>query len=170
MSELRNFEAPPGFDMDRLGFPAPMIEFPFETTRMIINLIASGTLRRCPDVRIIVAHGGGTLPFLTHRIARNIVRFGKITPAFTPEEVMAALKSFYFDLTAVSHPFAIDALLTLAPPERLLYGSDHPFMLPTLIPPAIDFVYSYPKIDNATRKALSNGNALKLFPRLASQQ
>ena len=158
--------APPGFDMDRLGFPAPCVEFPFETTRMIMNMIASGTIRRCPDVRIIAAHGGGTLPFLAHRIARNIVRFGKASPAFTLEEVMGAFRSFYFDLTAVSHPFAIDALLTLAPPERLLYGSDHPFMLSTLIPPAIEFVFSYPKIDEATRKALSNGNALKLFPRL----
>jgi predicted TIM-barrel fold metal-dependent hydrolase len=31
---------------------------------MIMNMIASGTLRRYPRARIIVAHGGGTLPFL----------------------------------------------------------------------------------------------------------
>ena len=134
-----------------------------------LNLIASGTLRRYPRVRIIVAHGGGTLPFLANRIGRNLVRFGKVSPAFTPEEVMTAFRSLYYDLTAVSHPHAIDALLTLAPPERLLYGSDHPFMLSSLIPPAIEFVYSYPKIDGATRQALSSSNALKLFPRLAAR-
>ena len=161
--------APPGFNIERLGFPAPAIEFPFETTRMIMNLIASGTLRRYPRVRIIVAHGGGTLPFLANRIGRNLLRFGKVSPAFTPEEVMTAFRSLYYDLTAVSHPHAIDALLTLAPPERLLYGSDHPFMLSSLIPPAIEFVYSYPKIDGATRKALSSSNALELFPRLAAR-
>jgi 6-methylsalicylate decarboxylase len=161
--------APPGFNIQRLGFPAPAIEFPFETTRMIMNMIASGTLRRCPRVRIIVAHGGGTLPFLANRIGRNLLRFGKVSPAFTPEEVMTAFRSLYYDLTAVSHPHAIDALLTLALPERLLYGSDHPFMLSSLIPPAIEFVYSYPKVDEATRKALSSGNALKLFPRLAAR-
>ena len=82
---------------------------------------------------------------------------------------MTAFRSLYYDLTAVSHPHAIDALLTLAPPERLLYGSDHPFMLSSLIPPAIEFVYSYPKIDGATREALSSRNALKLFPRLAAR-
>jgi predicted TIM-barrel fold metal-dependent hydrolase len=162
--------APPGFDINGLGFPAPCVEFPFDTTRMIMNLIASGTLRRCPNVRIIVAHGGGTLPFLAHRIGRNIVRFAKATPAFTADEVMAAFKSFYFDLTAVSHQHAIDALLTLVPPDHLLYGSDHPFMLSNLIPPAIDFVNAYPKIDEVMRNGLSNGNALKLFPRLAAQQ
>jgi len=160
--------APPGFDMNRLGFPAPCVEFPFDTTRMIMNMIASGTVRRCPNVRLIVAHGGGTLPFLAHRIGRNIVRFGKANPPFTPEEVMAAFKWFYYDVTAVSHQHAIDSLLTLVPIDRLLYGSDHPFMLPTLIPPAIDFIKSLPRLDASARQAVANGNALKLFPRLAA--
>jgi 6-methylsalicylate decarboxylase len=31
-----------------------MIEFPFDTTRAVTNLIFSGTLERCPDIRIIV--------------------------------------------------------------------------------------------------------------------
>lgn len=160
--------APPAFDIDRLGFPAPTMEFPFDTTRMIMNLVASGTLRRCPRVRIIVAHGGGTLPVLAPRMSRSLVRFGKAKPGFTPEEVEAAFKSLYFDVTAVSHKNAIDALLTLAPADRLLYGSDHPFMLSHLIPPAIDFILSYPAIDEAKRQALSYGNARKLFPRLAA--
>lgn len=160
--------APPGFDIERLSFPAPTMEFPFETTRMIMNLVASGTLRRSPNVRIIVAHGGGTLPFLAPRMSRSLVRFGKVSPAFMPAEVEAAFKSFYFDVTAVSHKNAIDALLTLAPADRLLYGSDHPFMLSHLIPPAIDFILSYPAIDDERRQALSFGNAQKLFPRLAA--
>ncbi|MGZ5867828.1 MAG: amidohydrolase family protein [Xanthobacteraceae bacterium] len=160
--------APPGFDINQLGFPAPAIEFPFETTRMIMNMIASGTTRRCPNVRVIVAHGGGTLPFLAPRISRNLVRFGKTSSAFTPDEVQKAYRSFYFDLTGVSHANAIDALLTLAPADRLLYGSDHPFMLVNLIPPAIEFVLSSPKIDEPTRRALSFDNARRLFPRLAA--
>ena len=160
--------APPGFDINRLEFPAPAIEFPFETTRMIMNMIGSGTLRRCPRVRMIVAHGGGTLPFLAPRISRNLVRFGKVSPAFTPDEVLAAFRSLYYDVTGVSHRNAIDALLTLAPPDHLLYGSDHPFMLSTLIPPAIDFVMSYPSINETNRQALAFGNALGLFPRIAA--
>jgi predicted TIM-barrel fold metal-dependent hydrolase len=160
--------APPGFDISRLDFPAPAIEFPFETTRMIMNMIGSGTLRRCPRVRMIVAHGGGTLPFLAPRISRNLVRFGKISPTFTPDDVLAAFRSLYYDVTGVSHRHAVDALLTLAPRDHLLYGSDHPFMLPALIPPAIDFIMSYPAIDEADRQALAFGNARRLFPRIAA--
>jgi predicted TIM-barrel fold metal-dependent hydrolase len=160
--------APPGFDMARLSLPAPTVEFPFDTTRMILNMIASGTVRRCPDVRMIVAHGGGTLPFLANRVARHVVRFAKVSPPLTPEEVQAALRWFWFDVTAVSHLNAFDALLALAPREKLLYGSDHPFMLANLIPPAIEFVNIYPQLDEGSRQALRRGNAEKLFPRLAA--
>jgi predicted TIM-barrel fold metal-dependent hydrolase len=157
--------APPGFDMTRFGFPAPTIEYPFDTTRMILNLVSSGTLRRFPDVRMIVSHGGGTLPFLAPRMARHLARFARV-PA-KPEEIISDFKSLYFDVTAVSHPHAIDALLTIAPKDRLLYGSDHPFMLPSVVPQGIEFLEKSSKFDEATRRAVSHENARRLFPRLA---
>ncbi|HWV53723.1 amidohydrolase family protein [Pseudorhodoplanes sp.] len=157
--------APPDFDMTRFGFPAPTIEYPFDTTRMILNLVSSGTLRRFPDVRMIVSHGGGTLPFLVPRMMRHMVRFAR-SPV-TPDEIMADFRSLYFDMTAVSHPHAIDALLTLAPKDHLLYGSDHPFMVPTAIPQGIEFLATSPKFDEVTRRAVSYENARALFPQLA---
>ena len=157
--------APPGFDMARLEFPAPTIEYPFDTTRMILNLVSSGTLRRFPNVRMIVSHGGGTLPFLVPRIARHMVRFARVP--VTADEVMADFRSCYFDITAVSHPHAIDALLSIAPKDRLLYGSDHPFMLPSAIPQGVEFLAKSPKFDEATRRAVSYQNAQRLFPNLA---
>ena len=51
-----------------LGYPRPMIEFTFDSTRAVVNLIFSGTTARCPKVRFIVPHAGGTLPFLARRI------------------------------------------------------------------------------------------------------
>ncbi len=130
--------APPGFDMARFGYPAATIEYPFDTTRMITNLVSSGTMRRFPDFKMIVSHGGGTLPFLVPRIARHTARFARVP--VTPDADHADFKSFYFDVTAVSHPHAIDALLAIAPKDRLLYGSDHPFMLPSAITAGVDFL------------------------------
>jgi hypothetical protein len=37
----------------------------------------------------------GALPFLANRIGRNLLRFGKVSPAFTPEEVMTAFRSLF---------------------------------------------------------------------------
>src|SRR2546428_11484543 len=43
------------------------IEWGTDTTRAITNLLFSGTAARCPDVRMIFSHGGGTMPYLVER-------------------------------------------------------------------------------------------------------
>jgi predicted TIM-barrel fold metal-dependent hydrolase len=59
-------EAP---ERKQLRAPPFVVEYVFDTTRAIVNLIFAGTLKRCPDIRLIVAHGGGTVPFLAQRIS-----------------------------------------------------------------------------------------------------
>src|SRR6266540_3485190 len=44
--------------------PVWLYEYPFDTTRAIVNLVYSGTLERSPSVRLQVAHLGGAAPFL----------------------------------------------------------------------------------------------------------
>lgn len=158
--------APPGFDMERFGFPAATLEYPFDTTRMIKNLVSTGTMRRYPDFKMIVSHGGGTLPFLVPRIARHTTRFARVP--VTPDEIMADFRNFYFDVTAVSHPHAIEALLAIAPKDRLLYGSDHPFMLPSAISAGVDFLAKTSHYDEPMRRAVGYENAQRLFPSLVS--
>ncbi len=52
------------------GFAPPLIEFPHSTTRAVVSLLNSGTFVRCPNIRFIFAHAGGTIPFLAKRITR----------------------------------------------------------------------------------------------------
>jgi 6-methylsalicylate decarboxylase len=158
--------APPGFDITRFGYPAATLEYPFDTTRMITNLVSSGTMRRFPDLRMIVSHGGGTLPFLVPRIARHTTRFARVP--VTQDQIIADFKTFYFDVTAVSHPHAIDALLAIANKDRLLYGSDHPFMLQGAITDGVNFLATTQKYNDDLRRAVGYENAQRLFPRLAT--
>ncbi len=51
-----------------------LYEFIFETTRALANLIYSGTLERYPNIRLQVAHLGGTAPFVAHRLASLAAR------------------------------------------------------------------------------------------------
>src|SRR2546423_14517819 len=47
-----------------------IMEYGTDTTRAMLSVLFSGTAVRCPDVRYIWSHGGGTAPFLAGRIGR----------------------------------------------------------------------------------------------------
>ncbi|WP_263296071.1 amidohydrolase family protein [Pseudomonas sp. A-R-19] len=51
-----------------MGYPAPMIEFMFETSRAVTNMILKGTLDKFPNIRLIIPHAGATMPLLIDRI------------------------------------------------------------------------------------------------------
>ncbi len=160
---------PPGFDQTLLGYPAPTIDFPFDSTRMALSLIGSGTLRRCPEVKIIVPHGGGTIPYLAIRMARSVQRFSGIEPPMSVADALAAFGSFYYDLTAATHPTAMDGLLRITGVDHLLFGADFPFMPASFIGPAKAAIAAHPAFDAAALGAIAHGNAARLFPRLAAR-
>jgi hypothetical protein len=50
------------------NLPQPIVDYPIGTTRMAVKLVLSKTLATHVNVKIILSHGGGTLPFLSERI------------------------------------------------------------------------------------------------------
>jgi hypothetical protein len=46
------------------GLNASVIEFMFDTTRMITNMVATGAKKRFSQIKIISTHRGGTIPIL----------------------------------------------------------------------------------------------------------
>jgi predicted TIM-barrel fold metal-dependent hydrolase len=111
--------------MHAIGVPAATLEFPFDTTKAVTNLLFSGTFARCRNVRFIFSHAGGTVPFLAERIARLEAR-----PEFrasVPNGVMFELKRLFFDTALSANQLAFSALLKLVAPEQVLFGSDYPF-------------------------------------------
>ncbi|HTP78511.1 MAG TPA: amidohydrolase family protein [Rhizomicrobium sp.] len=110
-----------------LDLPAPMIEFPFDTTRTAASLLYSGALARHPGIRFILPHGGGTLPFLAPRMAAvgSIPVLG--ARAIPPQQAMQAFARFYYDTALSVTPQQMTALRALAPVSQIVYGSDFPF-------------------------------------------
>ena len=145
------------------GFPLPFMEFFFDTTRAVINMMVKGTFKRFPDVKVVVPHAGACLPILADRLygASQIVEFGKDNI-----DVYATLRRLYYDVAGVCLPLQFAALLKLANKDHLLYGSDYPYT------PEVGCVYlanAFDKTDlitDAQRRAIYRDNALKLFPRL----
>ena len=125
--------SPPCWQQIALGFPRPMIEFPFDSTRAVTNLLLSGTLRRCPDLRIIVPHAGGTLPFLARRIAGVVSRMNLGGAAEPRVDFIGALRRLFYDTAGASGDNSLSSLLTIVDSSQVLFGSDYPFMPETVI-------------------------------------
>lgn len=106
------------------GRPRPMLEFLFDTTRAVVNLVLSGTIARHPGLEIIVPHAGAALPVIADRVAA----FSMILPDLDPAtDVLADLARLHYDVAGFPLPRQLDALLALATADHLHYGSDYPF-------------------------------------------
>jgi predicted TIM-barrel fold metal-dependent hydrolase len=106
---------------------APVLEFMFETTRSITDLVLSGVLQRYPDLRIIVPHAGAALPVLASRVDMLAPFLAKTGNGADVASLRAALNTLHFDLAGVPVEEQLAALLAVADPSRLHYGSDFPF-------------------------------------------
>ena len=152
--------SPACWECTSLGYPRPMIEFPFDTTRAVTNLLLSGTLARHPDIRWIVPHAGGTLPFLAPRIAGISVLLGADDPA----AVVAQLRRLHYDLAGSASAPVVAALLNFVDRSQVLYGSDWPFTPEPIVGAALGWVTGH---ESPITQAELNDTAQRLFPRLA---
>lgn len=113
--------SPAGWEHTALGRPRPMLEFMFDSTRTIVDLVLAGVLDRYPNLRIIVPHSGATLPILSDRIAQ----FQQLLdPDGSTMQWRDAMRHLWFDMAGTPFPTDVPVLASIAGTERLLYGSD----------------------------------------------
>jgi predicted TIM-barrel fold metal-dependent hydrolase len=146
-----------------LGAPPFVVEYVFDTTRAIVNLIFTGTLKRCPDIRLIVAHGGGAVPFLAQRI--SMLEGHRRAKAVT--DVIPTLRALYYEIASTTAGYALRSLQELADPTHILWGSDLPFVYGERLQEEVDHWEEYEGFDAAGRLGVEQLNALRLFPRFA---
>jgi len=104
--------------------PVPTLEFPFDTTRAVVNMLHEGVFQRYQDIRFIFVHAGGTIPFLAERINRLAV-----LPKFranVPEGVRPVLKRLYFDVALSANPLCMSTATQVVDSRKLFFGSDFP--------------------------------------------
>ncbi len=49
------------------GLPSPLLDYPFDTTRTAIHMVANGVMSRRKRIKVILSHGGGFLPYAAYR-------------------------------------------------------------------------------------------------------
>ena len=103
--------------------PIPVIEFFFESTRVMTNLILNRTLRKFPNIKFVIPHAGACMPLITERV-QGVVDLPE-TP-YPDVDVLGDLKRLYFDVTGVAEDKRLKALLEIADESHIVYGSDNP--------------------------------------------
>jgi 6-methylsalicylate decarboxylase len=136
-------------------------DFLLDTTRAAYLLVRNGIRTRYPNIRFILSHAGGFVPYASHRMAIAITADTGRSWA----DVLDDFSSFYFDTALSSSAAALPTLLAFAKPGHITFGSDWPFA-----PIAAGKLFAagletYPAIDASIRNAIDRANALALFPR-----
>jgi aminocarboxymuconate-semialdehyde decarboxylase len=119
---MLGLQSHPGFER---YFLLNTVGNPMETHLAAARLMLGGVFDRHPDLTVHLPHGGGGLPFQLARLdgtyrKRDYVRESASKP---PSEY---LSNFLFD-TVLYSPDPVNYLLDTLGPDRVVFGSDHPF-------------------------------------------
>jgi aminocarboxymuconate-semialdehyde decarboxylase len=128
---------------------------PTETTITAAHLVMQGVMDAHPNLKVVLAHGGGAITTLRGRLhhAQTFKSPGR--------NVIAAIGRFYYD-TVVFDPGVLRALVDFAGADRVLLGSDYPFDMGDERPAEVVRALELPAHEEA---AILGGNALHLIGR-----
>jgi predicted TIM-barrel fold metal-dependent hydrolase len=121
----------PALPLNRIGLNSASLflplGFPYDTSLNALRLIQSGLFDETPDLKLIVAHVGGVIPYLWGRIET----YNAPSP-FLPEtrslphSIDHYLSNLYVD-TVCYHIEALECCYKVMGARHMLYGTDHPF-------------------------------------------
>lgn len=161
--------SPPHYQAVSLGRPRPMLEFIFDSTRTVSDLVFNGRLVRYPNIPWIFTHGGGTLPLLAERMElfRSVFAAGR-QEGESGDSIPAQIARLWYDIAGTPFPYQVPALVAAFGSERLLYGSDFCWTSAAATTAQVNSVDGAAQPDDDTWRALTTRNARRLFPRLSS--
>ena len=122
--------------LSRTGHVLPLaLGFPLETTIAITRAFLAGVFDRYPSLQILLAHSGGTLPFLAGRIQscvaheREFTANGGEKPGPVRDIWDVLKKNIYLDAVIYGEP-GLKAAVDASSHDRVMFGTDHPFFPP----------------------------------------
>jgi aminocarboxymuconate-semialdehyde decarboxylase len=105
----------------------PIVGFPFDTTLAIARLCYAGHLKRLPNIRWLVAHAGGAVPYLMERMDSGWRDFAECRVNID-EPPSTYFRRLYYDTVTFS-PHNLRMLRDLVGADHMAMGSDYPHLL-----------------------------------------
>ena len=106
----------------------PLNGFLFDTTLAASKLVFSGVVKRYPNIRWILGHLGGTIPYLAERLDRGFRAFKECRAHIDEPPTSYLKRHFWYDTVNFSSA-AIDLATTFAGEDHILPGSDYPHQI-----------------------------------------
>jgi aminocarboxymuconate-semialdehyde decarboxylase len=132
---------------------------PFDTALMAAHLMFGGALDELPKLNVILAHGGGHLPYQIGRLAHGY-EVRKEARANTANSPASLLRRFYFD--ALTHDAdALRFLVEKAGADRVTIGTDAPYDMGEENP--VTMISSLRGLTAKQRERILGLNALQLL-------
>ncbi len=152
---------PPMTPLD--GMPAPLTDFPADTTRTALHMTINGVMRRYTRMKMILSHAGGFLPYACERYAELLPG---LNAELSAEVIRDDLRRFYFDTALSCGSISLTALLAFARPGHVLYGSDYPYAPASVGASFTAQLDAFDGFQGELRAQVNRDSALILFPRL----
>ena len=107
------------------GTVAAIYEYPTDTTRAVLNMIANRIMRRFPNIRWIVPHCGSFLPYMLQRfsgVSAILASMGMMETV----DAKAEFEKLSFNIAGDPEPVALEMLRMVAADDHIVFGSGFP--------------------------------------------
>ena len=137
------------------------LNFLLEETMAVYGLINSNVFKDFPNLKIVVSHGGGAVPYHVGRFHASHLRQGK---SFYEE-----MRNIYYDTVLYSEE-ALRLLIKTVGADRCLFGAECPGVGSAVEPKTgktlddiAPFIKGFDWLNDAEKKMIFSDNAKKLF-------
>ena len=137
----------------------PIVGFMFDTTLAVARMCFDGMLHEFPDIRWIVGHLGGAVPYLIERMDNGWRDFPECR-ARIDELPSVYLKRLYYD-TVNFNPHMLMMVREMIGADRMVLGSDYPHLLGS-IERAVSSIESL-EIPEDEKQQIFSGTALSIL-------
>src|SRR5215475_3015290 len=105
----------------------PLVGFPFDTSLAVARMCFDGMFEEFPNIRWIIAHAGGAIPYLMERLDNGFRDFAECRVKID-KLPSTYLKRLCYDTVSFS-PYVLRMLRDLVGTDQMVMGSDYPHML-----------------------------------------
>ncbi|MGI9585976.1 MAG: amidohydrolase family protein [Acidimicrobiia bacterium] len=133
---------------------------PLETSVAATRMIFSGLFEELPDIKLVLLHGGGYLPFYTSRADHTWEVRPETRVAIPDHPPSHYMKQLYYD-TMVFQPLYLRHLVEVVGADRVMLGTDYPFDMSETDP--LKLISETEGLTQEDKSAISGGNAARVF-------